>query len=394
MAVDGFANDGFTSRRSVRRCFWSVVVVVVGRDVLVGRLTEHLVPCGGVEVGKLGRIRRDGGEPIIKDDVKLGRDGARLQVQNKRDRGGVLIAEADVDASLGAGAPTRQLVPIRKAAIEHVDGATPNMDVLELRLSPARASKEVVRRDSGRLDGHMVPEVDCLLHRHRPQLGIGNLRPVNRGVKHHRASDRHDRLDRALGDAVVVMGPNTGEPNRLLEGGKVVREGVRRERLPVVGLVLLRDDADVAAKKLVLLLGLQRLMGVQVGLELDMDVARGVVDKDAAARVQISLVRLASGREEASLRRADEVVNGDALAREEVVSTEGVNLINDDSSTGSGGGSNLLLGKLASGAHRRAPDPRASSMESSNAFRVRDGPASHQELDPIEPKVAKAVVPS
>jgi hypothetical protein len=66
-----------------------------------------------------------------------------------------------------------------------------------------------------------------------------------------------------------------------------------------------------------------------------------------------SFGRLASGREEASLRRADEVVNGNALAWAEVVSTEGVNSINDDSSTGSGGGSN----------HRRAPAPRTSSVE-------------------------------
>jgi hypothetical protein len=144
VAVDGFANDGLTRRRSVRRCFWSVVVVD-NRDVLVGRLTEHLVPRGGVEVGKLGRIRRDGGDHVIKDDVKLGRDGARLQVQNKRDRGGVLIAEANVGASLGAGAPTRQRIPIREATIKYIDGAAPNMDVLELRLSPARASKEIVR---------------------------------------------------------------------------------------------------------------------------------------------------------------------------------------------------------------------------------------------------------
>jgi hypothetical protein len=36
---------------------------------------------------------------------------------------------------------------------------------------------------------------------------------------------------------------------------------------------LLRDDVDVATKKLVLLLGSQRLVGVQVGLKLDMDVA-------------------------------------------------------------------------------------------------------------------------
>jgi hypothetical protein len=45
-------------------------------------------------------------------------------------------------------------------------------------------------------------------------------------------------------------------------------------------------------------------------------VPRGAVNKDATARVQLSLVRLASGREEASLSRADEVVNVDALARE------------------------------------------------------------------------------
>jgi hypothetical protein len=133
----------------------------------------------------------------------------------------------------------------------------------------------------------VVPEEDGLLHRHWPQLGISNLRPVNRSLKHHCASDRHDCLDRALGDAIVVMGPNTGKPNRLLEGSKVVGEGVQHEGLPVVGLVLLQDNADFATKKLVLL---QCLVGVQVGLELDMDVARGMVDKDAAARVQISLV--------------------------------------------------------------------------------------------------------
>ena len=110
MTVDSFANDGFTSRRSVRRRFWRVVV---GRDVLVGRLTEQLVPRSGVEVGKLGRIRRDGGEPIIKDDVKLGCDGARLQVQNKRDRSGVLIAEADVDASRSGLDRSNEVGPAR-----------------------------------------------------------------------------------------------------------------------------------------------------------------------------------------------------------------------------------------------------------------------------------------
>jgi hypothetical protein len=53
VAVNGFANDGFTSRGSVRRRFRRVVVVVVSWDVLVGRLTEHQVPSGRVEAGEL-----------------------------------------------------------------------------------------------------------------------------------------------------------------------------------------------------------------------------------------------------------------------------------------------------------------------------------------------------
>jgi hypothetical protein len=319
VTINGFANDGFTSRRSIRRSLLHVVVVVA-RDVLVGGLPEHLVPLNRVEIGKFGWIRGNGGEPIIKDDVKLGRDGARLQVQDERDGGRVLIAEANVDATLGAGAPTRQLVSVRKAAIKHVDRATPHMDVLKLRLSPAGPGEEVVGRDSSRLGRHVVPEVDGLLHGHRPQLRVGDLRPMNRSVEHHRAGDRHDGLDRPLGDSVVVMGPDAGEANRLLKRRQVAGEGVRREGFPVVGLVLLRDDANITAKQLVLFLGSKGLVGVQMGLKLDMDVARSVVNEDTAARVHVALVGLAAGREETAFRSANEVINRNTLPWEEVVS--------------------------------------------------------------------------
>ena len=167
---------------------------------------------------------------------------------------------------------------------------------------------------------------------------------MNRGMEHHRASNQHDRLDRPLGNSIVVMGPDAGEANRPLEGRQMVGEGLRRDGLSVVGLVILRDDANITTEKLVLFFGSKGFVGVQMHLKLDVNLARRVIDEDTAAHVEIAIVRPATGGEEASFCRANEVINRNALNREEVGPAKGVNSIDDDGTASSGGGSHPLLG--------------------------------------------------
>jgi hypothetical protein len=59
-------------------------IVLVGWKILIGRFTEEGVPVGAVEIGELGRISHDSGKPIIEGHMKLGSDGAGLEIEDQR----------------------------------------------------------------------------------------------------------------------------------------------------------------------------------------------------------------------------------------------------------------------------------------------------------------------
>jgi hypothetical protein len=108
-------------------------------------------------------------------------------------------------------------------------------------------------------------------------------------------------------------------PNDLSKLLEILRESLRREGRSIVEEVLLWNDSDVSSGKLEQFLGLKGLMGRQVGLEFDMDVAGGVIDKDTASRVHLAVFSLAFAAEETASSRADEVIHRDALPRKELV---------------------------------------------------------------------------
>jgi hypothetical protein len=138
-------------------------------------------------------------------------------------------------------------------------------------------------------------------------------------VDQHRSSDCHDGLNVALGNPIVMMGANARKQSLLIEFEKVLGEGLRCEVAAVVEEVLLRNHSSVSTHELEGLLCLEGLGRAESGLQFDMDVARGGIDKDAAAFVHLAFFGLPLAGEQSASCGADEVIDRDPLAGEELI---------------------------------------------------------------------------
>ena len=101
-------------------------LVFLVRDVLVRRVLEHLLPTISIEVWQVVGCR-NGGTPIVEDDVELQSNVACLIIENKGNGAGVLVGEVEVDSASGAGRPIRQLFPVRDHLVEDEGRASPNV---------------------------------------------------------------------------------------------------------------------------------------------------------------------------------------------------------------------------------------------------------------------------
>jgi hypothetical protein len=138
-------------------------------------------------------------------------------------------------------------------------------------------------------------------------------------VDQHRSSDGHDRLDVALGDTVVMMGADTSEESLLIELEDVFGKGLRSEVRTVVEEVLLRNHSGVSAHQLESFLGLERFGGAESGLQFNVNVAGGRIDKDTASLVHLALFGLPLATEQASSCGADEVIDRDPLSGKQLI---------------------------------------------------------------------------
>jgi hypothetical protein len=201
-------------------------------------------------------------------------------------------------------------------------------------------------------------------------------------------------LDVALGNPIVMMGTDAGKESLLIKLEKVLGKGLRCEVSAVVEEVLLRNYAGVSTHQLEGLLGLESFGGAERSLELDMDVAGGRINENTTSLVHLALLGLPLAGEQSASCGADEVIDRDPLAGEELILSKSVHTVPDNRSGGSRGRSLLLLGELARGAHRWVDETRASSVEPPRALRGRKRPGTHQKLDPTEGQVPQTEVPA
>jgi hypothetical protein len=124
----------------------------------------------------------------------------------------VLLACADIHAAFRARGPPREFASVSDLLVEDVDGATPHMEVLELRLGPSGAGEQVKGRETGASGWHPVPYVGCLMNSHRPERGVGDFAPVDGRVEQHGSSDGHDCPNGSLGSTILVVCSGARDP--------------------------------------------------------------------------------------------------------------------------------------------------------------------------------------
>ena len=139
--------------------------------------------------------RGNGGEPVVKHDMELRRDGPRGEIQDKRNCAGVLVGKTNIHGPLRPGFPARYLVAVGDGLRKHVHRTTPNMKVMVLVLFPSGPRKHVMRRQAIAHIWYMIVQKHSMLHCHRPKRRVRCLGPVDRRVQHHGSGDRHDRAD-------------------------------------------------------------------------------------------------------------------------------------------------------------------------------------------------------
>ena len=169
----------------------------------------------------------------------------------------------------------------------------------------------------------MVEDKDGVRDRHGPEGGIRCLRPVDAGVEHHRPSHRHDGLDGSFGDAILVMGAYSSVGPNLGKGFELPGVVLCSETAAVVSVVSLGNDTHILATLLEGEFGIQSLVSVEMRLKDHIDVAAGVINKDASSAKHFLIFCLSFRRKQSTFRGANKVVHRHTLARKQVVVFEG-----------------------------------------------------------------------
>ena len=88
------------------------------------------------------------------------------------------------------------------------------------------------------------------------------------------------------------------EPYDLREVTKLIGEARRHEGRPIVGKEGLGNNSVVMAHQFIIVFGGKSFVSVQVSLEFDVDIARGVIHKQTTTTVHLTVACLASQSEE------------------------------------------------------------------------------------------------
>ena len=89
-----------------------VGLIVVIKGVLIGGLSKKLCPSVGIEIGEVVYVGRDGGKPVVENDMKLSCDISGCRIKNKRDGAGVFGRESHIGAADAAWGPSWKLFPV------------------------------------------------------------------------------------------------------------------------------------------------------------------------------------------------------------------------------------------------------------------------------------------
>ena len=238
-------------------------------DKLETTSAKEILPGG---IGKRVRRGNDRSKPVIKDNVKKGRDLASTKVENKWNVGSMLRGETNKHTLTGAGVPTWYLLSISNLGLQGIGRTAPDMGILELATGPGGTRHEINGGKTSLWIWCVIVQPDGIGDCHGPQCRGVHFAPADSSMKHGSASHRHDSLDGPLSNTVLMMGTNTSKVGCLAEGEKILGKGRRSEDRRVVRHILRDNNTHIRKDPLKLRFGSKRLMRVEANVHLGKDI--------------------------------------------------------------------------------------------------------------------------
>ena len=116
-----------------------------------------------------------------------------------------------------------------------------------------------------------------------------------------------------------MMGSGASKMNDLCEISQFGSKPCRGESRTIIGQVSLWDHSVVSAHQLKIVFCIYCLMGVQICLELHMNVSRSMIHKQTTTGTHLGIGHFTSGSEETAFGAAHEVVHCNSLTGNQVV---------------------------------------------------------------------------
>lgn len=229
--------------------------------------------------------RSDCREAVVKNDMKLRSNTSRLKVYDQGNLRGMHIRQSDEDTTSRTWFPARKFLAGLKFWVQNVHRTTPNMKVAEA-VARYGTSGEDIRGAQSFEVGCCVVNVCCIVDSLGPERRVDAPFPMKTGMQEHRPRHVRNRLDRALGDSILMVSVRPTVPNLLLRLLDVTNKLVCLE-CARIGKVFLDDDAGVERKLFEVLLRTNRFDSGKTKLMFDMHIAGCMVDEDTATNILI-----------------------------------------------------------------------------------------------------------
>jgi hypothetical protein len=327
-------------------------------------------------------------EPVVEDNMELGRDTACDQVTNQGHLGRVEGAPADELTAATARLPLRKFASILESGFQHISRTSPNMQLLELVSRPERLAKAFFGGEAiQRRRGDNVEKVLGVLHGHGPEIGRALFGPTKLSVKQLTASLGDDCSNATLGNTILVVRPDTRDGETLMVGFDFVHKSQLGED-SVVGTVGLDGNATRHGKTLESQFGTDRVVGTQRNLKVRFGETSGDIDEESAAAELVHVFLTAAGRKEAATLRDLELIHSNFGAREEFAVLNAADCFGAGGGMGGPSGATHLLGVSTRGTRGAVGVPQSGNARGERTEEISAGePSDHRHGGVAQAKV-------
>jgi hypothetical protein len=161
-------------------------------------------------------VGRDSVKLVIEHYMVLRRDLSSAEVEDQRDKRGVLHWETNKHTQPGTCLPLGDALSILESRVQNIHWAAKDMWATKVRMVRTNPSPELVRGETAKAGcWKTIVNPNSIIDGEWPQIQIASIRPMEREVDQICTSKMADGLDGTFSNTILVMSTDTTEGDAL-----------------------------------------------------------------------------------------------------------------------------------------------------------------------------------